>query len=33
MLKQKAESGVKGAVAKVEAEVGKAVETAKDLVK
>jgi hypothetical protein len=31
-LKQQAESGVKGAVGKVESEVGKAVEKAKDVV-
>jgi hypothetical protein len=31
-LKQQAESGVKSAVGKVESEVGKAVETAKDAV-
>jgi uncharacterized protein YjbJ (UPF0337 family) len=31
-LRQKAESGVKGAVGKVESEVGKAVEKVKDAV-
>lgn len=32
MFKQKAESGVKGAVAKVEEEAGKALEKAKEVV-
>jgi len=32
MLKQKAENGVKGAVGKVESEVGRVVEKAKDAV-